>query len=94
MHDENGELRPIKEPQYHDDPLNPEGALVYTIFSLQMLVEMRKIGGLAVLNLEGLQCMYENADEILDKISKFSLEEATRKMQRIYKEPIKEKLIV
>jgi SAM-dependent methyltransferase len=44
VHDDSGELRFIKEPQYHDDPLRPEGALVYTIFSLQMLVEMRKIG--------------------------------------------------
>jgi len=44
VHDENGELRIIKEPQYHIDPLRPEGTLVYTNFSLQMLVEMRKIG--------------------------------------------------
>lgn len=44
VHGKNGELRLIKEPQYHGDPLRPEGALVYTIFSLQMLVEMRKIG--------------------------------------------------
>jgi len=44
VHDRNGELHLIKEPQYHSDPLRPEGALVYTIFSLQMLVEMRKIG--------------------------------------------------
>jgi IMP dehydrogenase len=56
-------------------------------------IEMRKIGGLAVLNLEGLQCRYENADEILEKISKFSNQEATRKMQEIYTEPIKEELI-
>jgi IMP dehydrogenase len=56
-------------------------------------IEMRKLGGLAVLNLEGLQCRYENADEVLDKISKFSPGEATRKMQEIYKEPIKEELI-
>ena len=44
VHDENGELRLIKEPQYHGDPLRSGGALVYTIFSLQMLVEMAKIG--------------------------------------------------
>lgn len=44
VHDENGELRLMKEPKYHGDPLRPEGALVYTIFSLQMLVEMSKIG--------------------------------------------------
>lgn len=43
-HDENGELRLIKEPLYHGDPLRSDGALVYTIFSLQMLAEMKKIG--------------------------------------------------
>ncbi len=63
------------------------------VVDVRFAVEMRKIGGLAVLNLEGLQCRYENADEILDRVSKFSAEEATRKMQKIYSEPIKEQLI-
>jgi len=63
------------------------------VVDLRFAVEMRKIGGLAVLNLEGLQCRYENADEILDRISKFSAEEATEKMQKIYREPIKKQLI-
>lgn len=44
VHDENGALNFIKAPQYHGDPLRPDEALVYTIFYLQMLVEMRKIG--------------------------------------------------
>jgi IMP dehydrogenase len=63
------------------------------VVDIKFAVEMRKIGGLAVLNLEGLQCRYENADKILDSISKFSPEEATRKMQEIYSEPLKKKLI-
>ncbi len=63
------------------------------VVDVKFAIEMRKIGGLAVLNLEGLQCKYENADEILDSISKFSDKEATRKMQEIYQEPIKEDLI-
>lgn len=63
------------------------------VVDVKFAIEMRKIGGLAVLNLEGLQCKYENADEILDNISKFSDKEATRKMQKIYQEPIKEELI-
>ncbi|HEY4696261.1 MAG TPA: GuaB3 family IMP dehydrogenase-related protein [Candidatus Hydromicrobium sp.] len=63
------------------------------VVDVKFAIEMRKIGGLAVLNLEGLQCRYDNADEILDRISKFSAEEATRKMQEIYQEPIKEELI-
>jgi IMP dehydrogenase len=54
------------------------------VVDVKFAVEMRKIGGLAVLNLEGLQCRYDNADEILERISKFSAGEATRKMQEIY----------
>ena len=34
----------LKDPQYHGDPIRPEGALVYKIFSLEMLVKLRKIG--------------------------------------------------
>jgi len=63
------------------------------VVDVRLAIEMRRIGGLAVLNLEGLQCRYENADEVLEKISKFSNQEATRKMQEIYTEPIKEELI-
>ncbi len=63
------------------------------VVDVRFAIEMRKIGGLAVLNLEGLQCMYENADEILERISKFSDKEATREMQEIYQEPVKEELI-
>lgn len=64
------------------------------VVDVKFAIEMRKLGGLAVLNLEGLQCRYENADEVLDRISKFSNEEATIKMQEIYREPVKEELIV
>jgi len=63
------------------------------VVDVRFAIEMRKVGGLAVLNLEGLQCRYDNADEILERISKFSAGEATSKMQKIYSEPIKEELI-
>ena len=63
------------------------------VVDVKFAIKMRKIGGLAVLNLEGLQCKYENADEILERISKFSDKEATREMQEIYQEPVKEELI-
>lgn len=52
-----------------------------------------KLGGLAVLNLEGVFTRYEDADEQLDRISKLPKDEATREMQRIYQEPIKPHLI-
>ncbi len=52
-----------------------------------------KLGGLAVLNLEGVFTRYEDADEQLERISKLPKDEATREMQRIYQEPIKPHLI-
>jgi len=63
------------------------------VVDVKLAARMGKLGGLAVLNLEGLQCRYENADEILEDISTFKPEEATRKMQKIYAEPVKEELI-
>src|SRR5438132_3983015 len=52
------------------------------------------LGGLAVLNLEGIFTRYEDADEQLERIAELPPEEATAEMQRIYQEPVKEELIV
>src|SRR5687767_1404653 len=52
-----------------------------------------KLGGLGVLNLEGIWTRYEDADEQLERISQQPKELATSEMQRIYAEPIKEELI-
>ncbi len=52
-----------------------------------------KLGGLAVLNLEGIWTRYEDADEMLERIAGLPKDEATREMQEIYQEPVKEHLI-
>src|SRR5919108_786912 len=52
-----------------------------------------KLGGLGVLNLEGIWTRYEDADEELERIAAQPKELATAEMQRIYAEPIKEELI-
>jgi IMP dehydrogenase len=52
-----------------------------------------KLGGLAVLNLEGIFTRYDDAEEQLERISKLPKDEATREMQKIYQEPIKPHLI-
>jgi IMP dehydrogenase len=59
----------------------------------QFAVTMGKLGGLAVLNLEGVQTRYENADEQLDRIAALPKESATRTMQEIYREPVKPELV-
>src|SRR4051795_7267132 len=53
-----------------------------------------RLGGLAVLNLEGIWTRYEDADAQLERIAGLEREEATREMQEIYQEPVKEDLIV
>ncbi|MDD5746538.1 MAG: GuaB3 family IMP dehydrogenase-related protein [Candidatus Omnitrophica bacterium] len=63
------------------------------VVDVDFAVKMGKLGGLAVLNLEGVQTRYENPDEVLDTIAKASPEEATKLVQGIYNEPIKEKLV-
>jgi len=56
-------------------------------------IKFGKLGGLAVLNLEGIQTRYENADEILDQISQSPENEVTSLLQAIYSQPIKENLV-
>src|SRR3954452_8467396 len=52
-----------------------------------------RLGGLAVLNLEGIWTRYEDAEAQLERIATLDREEATREMQDIYLEPVKEELI-
>jgi IMP dehydrogenase len=57
-------------------------------------ITMSKLGGLAVLNLEGVQTRYDNPQEILSEISQAPASEITSLLQKIYSRPIKESLIV
>src|SRR5829696_4306972 len=52
-----------------------------------------KLGGLAVLNLEGIFCRYDDVDAQLERIASLDRDEATREMQEIYREPVKPELI-
>ena len=56
-------------------------------------IRMSEIGGIAVLNLDGVQTRYENPDVVLKEIAKASPQKATSLVQSVYNRPIKEKLI-
>jgi IMP dehydrogenase len=56
-------------------------------------IRMGKLGGLAVLNLEGVQTRYENPNEILAQIARAPETEVTALMQKTYAQPIREELI-
>ncbi len=63
------------------------------VVDVKFAIAMGKFGGVAVLNLEGVQTRYENPEEVLDRIASASPDEATKLVQGIYVEPIKEKLV-
>ena len=56
-------------------------------------IRFSKLGGLAILNLEGVQTRYENPDEILNQIAQVPEIEVTSLLQKIYSQPIEEELI-
>jgi IMP dehydrogenase len=57
-------------------------------------IEIGRLGGLAVLNLEGLWTRYEDPEPVYEEIASQPDDKATRRMQELYREPIKEELIV
>ena len=63
------------------------------VTDVHFCIEMGRLGGLGVVNLEGVQTRYENPAEMLKKIVKASKEEVTSIIQKIYTEPVKEELI-
>ena len=63
------------------------------VADVNMAIAMNKLGGMAVLNLEGVQTRYEKPEEVLAEIANASQEEVTPLMQRVYSQPIKENLI-
>jgi IMP dehydrogenase len=69
-------------------------AAMDAVVSPSTATEIGRIGGLACLNLEGLQTRYEDPEPIFEEISELPDDKATRRMQELYREPIKDELIV
>ncbi|MDQ3916220.1 MAG: GuaB3 family IMP dehydrogenase-related protein [Actinomycetota bacterium] len=63
------------------------------VVSPQSAIAIGRLGGLAVLNLEGLWTRYEDADALLAEIAGLPGDKATARMQEIYGEDVKEELI-
>ena len=56
-------------------------------------IEIGRLGGAGVLNLEGLWTRYDDPDPLLEEIALLDDEKATRRMQDIYLEPIQPELV-
>ncbi len=63
------------------------------VTSPEFAVRLSKLGGLAVLNLDGLWTRYDDADAILQEIAEADLPTSTKIIQRVYQEPVKERLV-
>ncbi|MGZ8611374.1 MAG: GuaB3 family IMP dehydrogenase-related protein [Actinomycetota bacterium] len=56
-------------------------------------IQIGRLGGLACLNLEGLWTRYEDPEPVYEEIASLPDEKATRRMQELYREPVKDELI-
>ena len=65
-----------------------------SVVDVNTAVELTKLGSLGVINMEGIQTRYENPDEILNQIASVGKNDFVPLMQKIYSEPVKERLIV
>jgi IMP dehydrogenase len=63
------------------------------VTDVDFAIRYGKLGGLAVLNLDGVQTRYDNPQEILAEIAQASDAEVTSLLQKVYSQPIKENLI-
>ena len=63
------------------------------VVDVRFAIEMSRLGGLAVLNLEGVQTRYKNPSEVLEKIVQTDKNDITALLQKIYQEPVQPELI-
>src|SRR5215470_12170437 len=63
------------------------------VVDVPFAIALSKLGGLAVVNLEGLQTRFANPAEPLSEIASAPKEAATELMQRLYQAPIRDDLV-
>jgi IMP dehydrogenase len=69
------------------------GSAMDSAISPATAIEIGRLGGLAVLNLEGLWTRYEDPEPYFEEITELPPDKATLRMQEIYLEPVKPELI-
>ncbi|HXO67106.1 MAG TPA: GuaB3 family IMP dehydrogenase-related protein [Candidatus Dormibacteraeota bacterium] len=60
---------------------------------VEFAIAMGRLGGLAVLNLDGVQTRYEDPRDVLQQIADAPPDEINVLIQKIYREPVKDELI-
>ncbi len=63
------------------------------VVDVAMAAELTRLGALGVLNLEGVQCRYDDPDPVLDRIAAVGRDAFVPLMQELYSQPVREELI-
>jgi IMP dehydrogenase len=63
------------------------------VVDVRFAIAFGQLGGLAVLNLDGIQTRYEHPEEVIEKIVRAKDDKATELIQKAYRQPVKEHLI-
>ncbi len=69
------------------------GAAMDGVISPATAIEIGRLGGLGVLNLEGLWTRYDDPDAVLAEIAETPVEKATLRMQELYQAPLRPELV-
>ncbi|MDP9442661.1 MAG: GuaB3 family IMP dehydrogenase-related protein [Actinomycetota bacterium] len=69
------------------------GAAMDGVMSPATAIAVGRLGGVGVLNLEGLWTRYEDPEPLFEEIATLDNEKATARMQQIYAEPVKPELV-
>lgn len=64
------------------------------VVSPKSAILMSKLGGLGVLNLQGVWTRYDDAEKVLDQIASIEKDQYVSLMQKLYQEPIKKELVI
>ncbi|MEO8457848.1 MAG: GuaB3 family IMP dehydrogenase-related protein [Chloroflexota bacterium] len=90
----NPELTDVRFTLAHHTFSHPiTAAALDAVVNPSFAIEASRRGGLAVMNLEGLQCRHEDAEEMIKLVANTSQEDSAALIQQLTAEPIKEELI-
>src|SRR5919202_3882059 len=77
----------------HRLPLPVVASAMDGVVDPSFAIALGRLGGLAVLNLEGVQTRYDQPDEQLLRIAEAAPDEATALIQEVYRAPLRDELV-
>jgi len=74
-------------------PLPVIASAMDSVVDVRFAIALSKLGGMAVLNLEGIQTRYERPQDVLDRLAEATPDRVVGVMQEVYREPVKDDLV-